>query len=111
VHAKDFSSVSASNPAHQGEVLSLFATGLGPTVPNVDPGAPFPSAPLVVVNSPVEVTVNGTSAEVVGSVGLPGSVDGYQVNFRVPASGASGMASVQLSAAWIPGVPVSIPIQ
>jgi uncharacterized protein (TIGR03437 family) len=77
----------------------------------VDPGQPFPSNPPTVVNSPVEVTVNGKPAEVLGAVGLPGTVDGYQVNFRVPAGLAKGPASVQVSAAWIAGAPVSIPIQ
>jgi uncharacterized protein (TIGR03437 family) len=111
VHSNDFSLVTASNPAHAGEILSLFAKGLGPTSPSVDPGKPFPTAPLAMVNSPVDVTVNGTSAEVLASAGFPGSVDGYQVNFRVPSSEVLEMASVQLSAAWIPGTPVSIPVQ
>jgi uncharacterized protein (TIGR03437 family) len=111
VHSNDFSLVTASNPAHAGEILSLFARGLGPTSPSVDPGKPFPTAPLAMLTSPVEVTFNGTSAEVIGSVGFPGSVDGYQVNFRVPSSGVSGTASVQLSAAWIPSALVSIPVQ
>ena len=35
--------------------------------PNVGPGNPFPSSPLAVVNSPVEVTVNGEPAEVLGA--------------------------------------------
>jgi uncharacterized protein (TIGR03437 family) len=64
-----------------------------------------------VVNSPVEVTVNGKSAEVLDAVGYPGSVDGYQVNFRVPPDTTTGTASIQVSAAWVPGVPVRIPVQ
>jgi len=109
--ASDFTLVSASKPAAPGEVLSLFATGLGPTVPGVDPGQPFPASPLAAVNSPVEVTVNGKSAEVLGAVGLPGAVDGYQVNFRVPTGTAKGPAIIQVNSAWIAGVPVSIAVQ
>ena len=63
-HSNDFSLVTASRPARPGEILSLFATGLGPTRPGVDPGKPFPAAPLAVVNSPVDVTLNGRPAEV-----------------------------------------------
>ena len=63
------------------------------------------------VNSPIDVTVNGKSAEVLGAVGYPGSVDGYQVNFRVPQGLGKGPAIVQVSAAWIAGAPVSIPVQ
>jgi hypothetical protein len=80
-HSSDFSLVTASKPAQVGEILSLFARGLGPVNPGVDPGQPFPSVPLATVNSPVEVTVNGKAAEVLSAVGLPGAVDGYQLNF------------------------------
>ena len=110
-HSSDFTLVAASKPAAAGEILSLFATGLGPTVPAVDPGQPFPSNPLAAVNSPVDVSVNGKSAEVLAAVGFPGVVDGYQVNFRVPADAAKGMATIQVSAAWITGPPVNVPIQ
>ena len=96
-HATDLKLVTATNPAAPGEVLSLFATGLGPTQPDVDPGKPFPSSPPAVVTSAVEVRVNGKPAEVLGAVGLPDTVDGYQVNFRVPEATLSGSAALQLS--------------
>jgi hypothetical protein len=110
-HSSDFSLVSPSKPAAAGEILSLFATGLGPTKVTLDPGQPFPSSPLAQVNSPIDVTVNGKPADVLGAVGYPGSVDGYQVNFRLPPDAAKGMVSIQVSAAWIHGTPVSIPVQ
>jgi uncharacterized protein (TIGR03437 family) len=110
-HSSDFSLVTASKPAAAGEILSIFARGLGPVKPGVDPGQPFPSSPLAIVNSPVEVVVNGKPAEVLSAVGLPGSVDGYQVNFRVPPGTAKGPASVQLTAAWISGTAVQIAVQ
>ncbi len=62
-YSSDFSLVTASKPAAAGEVLSLFATGLGPTVPGVDPGQPFPSSPLASVNSPIEVRECGRGIE------------------------------------------------
>lgn len=110
-HANDFALVTAAKPARAGEILSLFATGLGPTRPGVDPGRPFPASPLALVNSPVEVTVNGIPAEVLFAGGLPGAVDGYQVNFRLPSGLAPGLAGVQVSAAWIAGSEVRIAIQ
>jgi uncharacterized protein (TIGR03437 family) len=109
-HSSDFTLVTASKPAAAGEVLSLFATGLGPTRPGVDPGQPFPPSPAA-VNSPLEVMVNGKPAEVLGAVGLPGTTDGYQLNFRLPPDTINGPASVQVSAAWIAGAPVSIMVQ
>ena len=110
-HSSDFSLVSAAKPATAGEVLSVFARGLGPVRPGVDPGQPFPASPLAAVNSPVEVTVNGKAAEVLSAVGLPGAIDGYQVNFRMPPGAAKGPANIQVSAGWIAGAPVSIPVQ
>lgn len=107
----DFSPVTAAKPAKAGEILIAKATGLGPTVPGVDPGQPFPTDALQQVNSPVDVTVNGQSAEVVNRIGWPGQVDTYRLDFRVPDGTAAGMAPIQLTVAWISGASVNIPIQ
>lgn len=111
VHSNDFSVVTAAKPAKAGDLLSLFATGLGPVRGNLELGKPFPTSPLAPVNSPVEVMVNGISAEVLAAVGYPGSADGYQVNFRVPSGISPGMATLQVITAWIPSSSVSIAIQ
>lgn len=109
-HSTDFTLVTAMKPAAVGEVLSVFATGLGPTRPGVGAGQPFPSTPPA-VDSQVEVRVNGRAAVVLAAVGLPGAVDGYQVNFRVPADAVKGVGTLQLSAAGVASAPVSIAIQ
>jgi len=111
VHSSNFQQVSTANPAHPGETLTLFATGLGPVRAAINPGQPFPASPLAVVNSPVEVRVNGTAAAVSYAGGYPGAVDGYQVNFTLPSGIASGIVNLQLSAAWIPGSAVALPLQ
>jgi len=111
VHAIDFSPVTAAKPAHAGELLTVIASGLGPTRPGVDPGQPFPVSPLQTVNSPVEANVNGSPAEVLYAGGYPGAVDRYQVNMRVPDGTAPGMATLQLTAGYIPGPLVNIPVQ
>jgi len=110
-HSSDSSFVTYYNPAAPGEILTLFVTGLGPTNPGVDPGQPFPTTPPSVVNSPVGVTVNSKSADVIAAVGLPGAVDGYQLKFQVPSDTAKGIAIVQVTAAWIAGPAVGIPVQ
>ena len=63
-------------------MLSLFAAGLGPTRPGLDLGQPLPASPFKLVNSPVEVTVNGNLAELLYASGYPGAVDRYQVGFQ-----------------------------
>jgi uncharacterized protein (TIGR03437 family) len=109
-HSSDSTVVTAAKPAAAGEILSVAATGLGPTRPGVDPGQPFPSSPPAAVNSPVQVLVNGKPAEVLAAVGCPGTVDGYRVNFRVPPDVALGTATIQVRAAWIAGSAVTIAI-
>lgn len=39
-------------------------------------------------------------------VGYPGSVDGYQVKFRVPSDTAQGLATIQVGAASIAAIPM-----
>ena len=107
----DFSPVTAAQPARAGEGLILFATGLGPTRPGVDPGKPFPADPLPQVNSPLEVTVNGRPAEILLSIGRPGTTDRYRVDFRVPEGTTAGPATLQLTTAWIAGPEATIAIQ
>jgi uncharacterized protein (TIGR03437 family) len=99
-----------------------MATGLGPTRPGVNPGELFPRSPLHTVNSPVDVIVNGAFGSVINATGWPGLVDTYRVEFRVPAGTAAvdvgfpgvpsaPVARIQLSAAWITGGSVNIPIR
>jgi uncharacterized protein (TIGR03437 family) len=107
----DFSPVTSATPARAGETLILMATGLGPTRPGIVPGAPFPESPLQEVNSPVNVTVNGRPADVLNKIGWPGTTDTYRVDIQVPDGTATGMATVRLTAAFIPGREVSIPIR
>jgi uncharacterized protein (TIGR03437 family) len=111
VFHSDFSPVTAAKPAKAGEVLIVEATGLGPTVPGVDPGQPFPTDSLFQVNSPVDVTVNGRPAEVINNIGWPGLVDTYRIDFRVPDGTTAGMASIQITAAWIAGTAMRIAVQ
>ena len=111
VHSIDNSLVTAANPAHAGETLTLYAFSLGPTRPGVDPGQVFTASPVQVANSPIDVLVNGKAGEVLYAGGYPNTVDGYQVNFRIPSDTAPGMTAIQLNAAWIAGTEVRISIQ
>jgi uncharacterized protein (TIGR03437 family) len=111
LHGDDYSLVTPAKPARPGEVLVLFASGLGPTAPAPEPGQPFGGDPLSVVNSPLEVMVNGESSEIQDAHGWPGAVDRYQLKFRIPDNAASGSASLHLTSAWIAGGDVKVPIQ
>jgi hypothetical protein len=107
-HASNFTLVTTASPARSGEDLTLWATGLGPTRPGVNPGQPFTASPLQTVNSPLEVSLNGVPVEVLYAGGVPGTVDGYQINIRLPTGITPGMANLQVSVAWIAGPGVKI---
>lgn len=104
----DFTPVNSARPAQPDEVLILSARGLGPTRPGIDPGASFPLSPTQPVNSPLEVTVGGSPAEVINAIGWPGQQNLYRVDVRMPKV-AGPMAALQLTAAWISGSAYAIP--
>jgi uncharacterized protein (TIGR03437 family) len=111
VHSNDYSLVTAAKPAHPGEVLTLLASGLGPTRPGVDPGQVFTASPAQIVSSPIDILVNGKPGDVLYAGGYPATVDNYQVNFRIPSDTTPGMTAIQLIAAWTSGAEVRIPVQ
>ncbi|HVW84942.1 MAG TPA: hypothetical protein VHB50_09685 [Bryobacteraceae bacterium] len=84
---QDGSLNSASNPAHVGSIISLYATGEGQTNPRGADGKlaasqPYPQ-PLA---QPVAVTIGGQSAVVSYSGAAPTQVAGLmQINVQIPA--------------------------
>jgi uncharacterized protein (TIGR03437 family) len=86
----DGSAVTAQNPAHAGELVILYATGLGQVAPAVATGA----LPASVANTfaPVTLTIGGISFTP-DFAGLAGCCVGLnQINARVPFGVTSGNA-------------------
>lgn len=82
----------ASNPVRPGDIIQIFATGLGPVSPAVASGAPASANPISHATVPPQCRIGGLSA-VVEFAGLaPGFVGLYQVNVRVPTGVAPGSA-------------------
>ncbi len=82
----------ANNPVRAGDVVVIYATGLGMTEPPVLTGAAAPSAPLARAVTPVSVTIGRVAATVEFAGLAPGFVGLYQVNARVPEGVAAGPA-------------------
>ena len=83
---------SASNPALEGSVVVLYATGGGQTDPPGVSGSltaePWPKPHL-----PVSVTVGGLPAETLYAGAAPGLLAGLlQLNVRIPEGAPSGSA-------------------
>jgi uncharacterized protein (TIGR03437 family) len=81
------------------EVVTVFATGLGPTSPSVPSGATAPSAPPATTAAKPTISVGGRPAEVLRSVLAPGMVGLYQIDFRMPDGLGHGFHPVVLNIA------------
>jgi uncharacterized protein (TIGR03437 family) len=99
LHGADYSLVWAERPARRGEVILLYATGLGAVQPLVADGAPAPVDPLSRTVTMPEVLIDGIPAEVQFSGLAPGYAGLYQLNVVVPAGIASGDVEVVVTVA------------
>ncbi|MFN0166083.1 MAG: choice-of-anchor Q domain-containing protein [Bryobacteraceae bacterium] len=91
----DFSFIERQSPATAGEIIVLFATGQGLTVPRSVTGA-TPGSVLPVPEASVEVTIGGVSAEVLFRGQTPGTAGLMQLNLRVPSGVAGESVAVAL---------------
>ena len=87
-----------SRPAHPGETLTVYCTGLGPVDHTPLTGLPTPVDPLARTTAQPSVTIGGRSANVTFSGLAPGMTGVYQINVEVPAGVATG-ATVPVSLA------------
>jgi uncharacterized protein (TIGR03437 family) len=81
--------VTNDNPAHPGDAVAAYLTGLGAPYPNTPAGAaPTDGTSLVY---PIGVSLGGTDVGSLAYAGLaPGLAGLYQINFTIPASAAAG---------------------
>jgi uncharacterized protein (TIGR03437 family) len=84
LHTETGRLVSAADPAKPGEVVAIYATGLGPLKGVVASGVPAPASPPIETLVRPNVTLGGLSAEVLFSGLAPGLVGVNQINVRVP---------------------------
>ncbi len=90
-----YATAAAANP---GDILEIYATGLGATTTSVDPGLDFSGTYYTSATFPT-VTIGGTQADVLWS-GLVGA-GLFQINITVPASLATGTYPVIVTQAGI----------
>ena len=106
----DGSPVTVQSPAHAGELVVLYANGLGQVTPSVPTGAVSTSVSVTIAPT----TVNIDSVAVIPDfAGVAGCCVGLnQVNFRIPASTRSGPdIPVTLSIAGVLSNTVTIAVQ
>jgi uncharacterized protein (TIGR03437 family) len=87
---QDYSLNSAANPAAPGEIVMIWGTGGGQTVPASSDGQ-FTTGTAATIPPPVAATIGGVDAEVTWAGAAPFMEAGIiQVNVRVPSGAASG---------------------
>ncbi|MDQ1471375.1 MAG: hypothetical protein QOJ99_2855 [Bryobacterales bacterium] len=108
---EDGTANSPRNPAQKGSIIAIFATGEGQTRPAGVDGK-IAAAPLPAPMLPVTITLNGVDVTPLYAGSAPTLVGGVlQVNVRVPADAAAGIAPVTLrvgDALSQPGVTVAL---
>jgi uncharacterized protein (TIGR03437 family) len=104
-HAADYSLVTPSNPAHAGEAIIIYLTGLGPVTPAGISGVAAKGAAPVVIGCG-DAYAAGTSGWPFGTVlyaGLtPGYVGLYQLNLQLPQQVSAGTVYFTIDASLCP---------
>ncbi|MBX9602426.1 MAG: CHRD domain-containing protein [Bryobacteraceae bacterium] len=92
---RDFSLVRPNNPAAAGDVLLLYSTGVGTTVPALPAGRIAGGPPYNAVEN-VVVNVGGTDIRALYTVLTPGYLGLYQTAVLLPSGLPAGTAMVTL---------------
>ena len=106
----NYSLVDPGNPAKAGEILLLWATGMGQTTPALTTGA-LVTYPPASNTAATTVTIGGQNAPVVYSLASPSSVGLYQIAVTVPTGVAPGNAAVVVKVGTGTSAPVNIAVQ
>ena len=93
-------------PAHPGDVLTAYATGLGPTTPATPTGVATNGAPVATLPT---LTVGGVKATVNSAAIVAGQEGVYQAAFIVP-PGVQGTTPMVLSSGGQDSAPANLPV-
>jgi uncharacterized protein (TIGR03437 family) len=77
-------------PAKPGDVIILWGTGFGPTIPAAPPGIAVPNSPTYSTSTLPTVTIDNFPATVYGAAFASGFAGLYQVAIQVPSSLGNG---------------------
>lgn len=105
-------SAPGARPVRKGELLEIYATGLGPVSHRPESGAGAPAFPLARTETQPIVTMGGASARVLFSGLAAGAVGLNQINVRVAEETPSGDdVSVVIRIGGVESVPVVVAVE
>jgi uncharacterized protein (TIGR03437 family) len=102
--------VRPDNPAAQGDILVIWATGLGVTTPPLTTGQIVPLTPLSSVPN-VSVTIGGMPAEVIHALATPQTVGLYQIAVTTPGGLTAGNQQVVVTAGGVQSNAVNLAVR
>jgi uncharacterized protein (TIGR03437 family) len=111
VRYPDYTLIGPSNPAHPGDVLILYTTGLGPLSIDLVDGEGAPTDPLAYTIDPFQVTVNGELCQVFFSGLAPGFVGLDQLNLVLPTDLPQGNLDMQISSPYATSGIAILPVE
>lgn len=105
--------ITDKNPAHAGQVILLYATGMGATNPAVATGAvaPGPPLPLAKVTPTPQVSIGNANAKVLFAGLSPGSVGLYQIDVQIPDGTVGGNVPLVVTQGGVASNTVTLPVQ
>jgi uncharacterized protein (TIGR03437 family) len=108
---QNFALVTPANAARRGQVIQIYANGLGP-VDNPPPsGEPSPAEPLARTRVLPTVTIGGSPASVSFSGLAPFFVGLYQINATVPSDAPAGLQPVVIRIGDVESKVANLPVQ
>jgi uncharacterized protein (TIGR03437 family) len=107
LHEDGISPVTFDSPAKRGEVIVVYATGLGDVAPPLPTGAP--SIGNRTIATPI-ITIDGIAAEVQFSGAAPGFVGLYQINVKILAAGRTTLTPLVVGIGGRQSDPVTIAV-
>ena len=109
LHSSTHGAVTSSDPARPGEILEVYANGLGATTPPVATGQAA-SIPPSIANVAPSASIGAVPATVRFAGLAPGFVALYQVNVEVPANAPVGDDQLILFSNGVSSNPVTVSI-
>jgi uncharacterized protein (TIGR03437 family) len=109
---EDGSAVTAAAPARQGELLSLYGTGFGPTDHVRPQGAAVPVSPAFRILDPVTIQIGSGRFSPESALAAPGQIGVDVVQFRLDSSVPSGAAiPLTITVNGVTSNSLSLPVQ
>jgi minor extracellular serine protease Vpr len=106
-----FNLITPAHPAIRGQVVLLYANGLGPVTNQPANGDVAPANPLAETKSIPQVTIGGQPATVEFHGLAPGYTGLYQLNVDVPAGTSPGLQPVVVTIGGVASPAANLPVQ